>query len=287
MRTALNSHPQRKAVIFIVLTVLLSWPVWIAGWFATGCPESITASSPMLALVYFGSFAPGLSAAVLSGTSGRHELKIWLRDFIRVRCGWRAYIAALLPLSIVILLLTFFLGYTPRQDRLNEMPAIAFYLTIFPVSLYNGIANVFIGAGPLGEEGGWRGYLLPRLLEHNSEARASLLIGIVWALWHIPVMAMFSDWRGDIPFLVYLPIYTVWVTGLSFIMTRVWRLAGGSLVPCMWLHGLVNTLGANAFQPSIWASKWSTMENFAHLLLATIITAGLLVTAHHKTNVPE
>ena len=219
------------AMAFVMLTVGLSWSIWIATWFATGRPATTTASAGMIAAVYAGSFAPGIAAAFLSVVSKPAALKAWLRGFIRLRCGWRAYAAALLPVPLLVLLLTIVLGYAPRLEGLHGQPAILLYLTVFPVSIFNGVVTAIIGAGPLGEEGGWRGYLLPRLLERGNEARASLIIGIIWALWHLPIMAMFADWRSGVPLATYLPLYTFGVIGLSFVMSRVWLIGGGTCRP--------------------------------------------------------
>ena len=273
--TANRTRP--GAMAFVLLTVALSWSIWITAWLATGRPATTTASAEMIGAVYAGSFAPGIAAAILSAVSPPGSLKEWLRGFVRFRCGWRAYAAALLPLPLALLLLTFVLGYSPRLEGLHGRPSILLYLTVFPVSIFNGLATAIMGAGPLGEEGGWRGYLLPRLLEHGGEARGSLIIGIIWALWHLPIMAMFADWRGGIPFLTYLPLYTAGVIGLSFVMSRVWLIGGGSLIPCIWLHGLVNAVGGVAFDHRLWTSRWSAEAGTAHFVLATAVAATLLV----------
>lgn len=282
----LRSHGSARtgATTFVLLTVALSWSIWIATWLAAGRPASSTGSAPMIAAVYAGSFAPGVVAAILSTRSRPAALREWLRGFGRFRCGWRAYAAALLPLPAILLLLTVALGYAPRIEALHDRPAILLYLTVFPVSIFNGFMTALLGAGPLGEEGGWRGYLLPRLLELGGEARASLLIGIVWALWHLPIMAMFPDWRSGVPFAAYLPLYALGVTGLSFVLTRVWRLGGGSLVPCIWLHGLVNSVGGVAFDADLWTSRWSPAAGIAHFAVAAALTATLLVLATRRTH---
>lgn len=270
------------AMAFVLLTVALSWSIWIVTWFATGRPATTIASAGMVAAVYAGSFAPGVAAAILSAMSQSGSLKTWLRGFIRFRCDWRAFAAAVLPLPLALLLLTFVLGYTPRLEGLHGQAPILLYLTIFPVSIFNGLVTAVMGAGPLGEEGGWRGYLLPRLLEHGGEARASLIIGIVWALWHLPIMAMFADWRDGVPFLAYLPLYTVGVIGLSFVMSRVWLISGGSLIPCIWLHGLVNAVGGVAFNHSVWTSRWSVQAGTGHFAIATALTAAFLLWIAHR-----
>ena len=238
-----------------------------------------------MAAIYAGSFGPGVAASVLSAISRPGSLKEWLRGFIRFRCGWRAYAAALLPFPLALLLLTIALGYAPRLEGLHGQAPILLYLTVFPVSIFNGGATAIMGAGPLGEEGGWRGYLLPRLLEQGGEVRASLIIGIVWALWHLPIMAMFADWRSGVPFVAYLPLYTIGVVGLSFVMSRVWLIGGGSLVPCIWLHGLVNAVGGIAFDQRVWASRWSIETATGHFAIATGLTAVLLIAVRGRISV--
>lgn len=279
-KTAGRVRPGAKA--FVLLTVALSWSVWIGTWLATGRPTTTTASAGMVAAIYAGSFAPGVAAAILSAMSPPGSLRTWLRRFIRFQCGWRAYAAAVLPLPLALLLLTFGLGYAPRLEGLHGQAPILLYLTVFPVSIFNGLVTAIMGAGPLGEEGGWRGYLLPRLLERLSEARASLIIGVIWALWHLPIMAMFADWRDGVPFEIYLPLYTIGVIGLSFCMTRVWLTGGGSLVPCIWLHGLVNAVGGIAFNQSLWTSRWSVEASTGHFSVATALTAVFLFWTKHR-----
>jgi membrane protease YdiL (CAAX protease family) len=271
---------------FIALTFALSWSIWIATWLLTGRPASIGTSSGMMIAIYAGSFAPGVTAAILYGLSGRKAVLGWLRTFIQFRCGWRAYAAALVPIPVTLLLLTVVLGYTPRLDRAHGLPAVAFYLTLFPVSLFNGLATVAMGAGPLGEEGGWRGFLLPRLLERCGEVRASVLVGVAWALWHLPIMAMFADWRGGVGLALYLPLYVAGVIALSLVMTRVWRIGGGSLVPCIWLHGVINALGGVAFDRRVWSSGWSPAASNVHFDAAIWLAAGLLLLIAGKKCLP-
>jgi membrane protease YdiL (CAAX protease family) len=241
---------------FVGLTYAISWTIWIAGWFALGKPGRLTEGGAIFAVILAGSFGPGLAAAILTLRGGRAEFLAWAHTFVKFRCGWRAYAAAFLPFPLAVLLLTVLLGYEPLIDALGGQPAWAFYATIFPAAILNGIVAAVMGAGPIGEEGGWRGYLLPRLLESGGELRASLIIGVIWALWHLPPMAMFSDWRDGIPFWTYLPLYLVSVIALSFLFTRVWLIGRGSLVPIIWLHGIVNAIGPMAFNDRVWASLW-------------------------------
>lgn len=256
----------RVILIFIVLTYALSWSIWAGGWLLAGRPDGF-GDARMMVAVYAGSFAPGIAAGLLSAREGRRTFLTWLGGFVRFHCGWRAYAVALLPLPIALVALTWLLGYTPRVEE-GGLPAEAAYLTLFPISIFNGAATAIMGAGALGEEGGWRGYLLPKLLDRMGELRASILLGVIWALWHLPVMAMFVDWREGTSLAFYLPTYIIGVIALSYIFTGVWRSGQGSLVPCIWLHGLVNAIGGLAFQRWAWDSSWSLEASVWHSLIA-------------------
>lgn len=83
--TAGGVHP--GAMAFVLLTVALSWTIWIVAWLATGRPATTTASAWMIAAVYAGSFAPGVAAATLSAMTSAATLKEWLRGFVRFRCS--------------------------------------------------------------------------------------------------------------------------------------------------------------------------------------------------------
>ena len=264
-------HP---VIAFVVLTYTLSWSIWAGGWLLAGRPDGFS-DARMVVAVYAGSFAPGIIAGVLAARKGRQTFLAWLGGFVRFRCGWRAYAVALLPLPIAFAVLTWLLGYTP-QVKQDGLPAIFFYLTLFPISIFNGAASAIMGAGPLGEEGGWRGYLLPKLLDRLGELRASILLGVIWALWHLPVMAMFMDWREGTSLAFYLPTYIIGLVGLSYIFTVVWRLGRGSLVPCIWLHGLVNAIGGLAFNHRAWNSSWSQEASVWHsLVVFWVVALGL------------
>lgn len=268
---------------FVGLTYAISWTIWIAGWFALGKPGQLTEGGAIFAVIVVGSFGPGLAAATLTLRGGRDGFLAWARAFVKFRCGWRAYAAAFLPFPLAVLLLTLLLGYEPLIDAPGGQPAWAFYATIFPAAILNGIVAAVMGAGPIGEEGGWRGYLLPRLLENGGELRASLIIGVIWALWHVPPMAMFADWRDGIPFWTYLPLYVVSVIALSFLFTRVWLIGRGSLVPIIWLHGIVNAIGPMAFNTRVWASPWPHEAAVLFFAAAGLIAAASLAKAQIRS----
>ncbi len=246
-----------RVATFLALAFGFSWLVWLGVWSATGRPDSLTAT-PMLIAVYVGSFGPGLAGAVLSAREGR--LGEWAAGFLRWRIGWAGVAAIALPLPLAVLGLTAALGYTPVP--MDGVPPVLSYLTLFPAVIFNGVVTAVLGAGPLGEEGGWRGYLLPRLLDRLGEVPASLLLG----------------------FSFYLPSYTVTVMGLSLLMTRVWLLARRSTLAAVWMHGVINALGAIAFSAQLWDGGWSAKANLLHFTLAIWLAVLVL---HLMRGIPQ
>lgn len=179
-KTADRTRPGKMA--FVLLTVALNWSIWIATWLAAGRPNTLHGPGAMMVAIYAGSFGPGMAAAILSAISRPGSLKEWLRGFIRFRCGWRAYGAVLLPFPLALLLVTLALGYAPRLERLHGQAPILLYLTVFPVSIFNGVATAIMGGQPVGRGrrvarlsvassagAGWRG---PRLPHHRCRLGA-------------------------------------------------------------------------------------------------------------------
>jgi membrane protease YdiL (CAAX protease family) len=100
-------------------------------------------------------------------------------------------------------------------------------------SVFN--SSTLIG-GPLGEEPGWRGFALPRLQSLFGPAKASILLGSLWATWHLPLFLCGSWNSGGFPnFLLIL-------TGFSLSMTFLFNLSRGSVVTAIAAHAFFNTV---------------------------------------------
>jgi membrane protease YdiL (CAAX protease family) len=87
-----------------------------------------------------------------------------------------------------------------------------------------------------GEEIGWRGYALPRLAERFGLARASLLLGVIWACWHLPQFYIREADTYRQSFIVFL----LQVTAISVVMAWLYARTGGSLLLTMLLHAAIN-----------------------------------------------
>jgi membrane protease YdiL (CAAX protease family) len=103
------------------------------------------------------------------------------------------------------------------------------------------VASIIIGSvlGALGEEIGWRGYLLPRLVDTVGTGRAGLLSGFLHGLWHVPLILLTPYYLSDAPALLVVPLFLVLVT-LSGPIFAYLRLASGSILPVALMHNTWN-----------------------------------------------
>ena len=206
---------------FFILTFALSWSLWFAG--------GVTSASFNSVLYIIGVFAPAIVAVGLTALSGGSVAVIaLLKRLVDWEVPGRWYVfAAGYRLAIKLtaaLVHRFIWGAWPMfgQEPLLLMLAAT-------------VASTVMG-GQAGEELGWRGYALPRLADRFGMGIASLLLGVIWAVWHLPFFfAPVADKFGE-SFLLYL----LQVVGLSVAMAWLYTNTRGSLLPVMLLHAAVN-----------------------------------------------
>jgi membrane protease YdiL (CAAX protease family) len=129
------------------------------------------------------------------------------------------------------------LGVAPSRAVPSEVPAIVRDLT--PFGIASALAVNLAYGGSLGEEPGWRGVWLPRLLRRDGPLAASLVIGVAWALWHAPIDLAQGFGATGVLALVARLVFTV---PLALLFTWVTVRAGGSLLPALALHTGINVI---------------------------------------------
>lgn len=117
-----------------------------------------------------------------------------------------------------------------------------------------------------GEEAGWRGYLLPRLQARMDAVPASLLFGVVWFVWHIPLLLQTSGWP--------IPVRGLWTVSGAVIFTWLFNNTGGSVLAVTLFHA-----GTNIWGRLIGAFPVVTGEVVSGYILSTgnVVVAVLLV----------
>ena len=214
---------------FITITFLFSWLLWLPQ--ALYSQGFTTWHNPLWG---FGSFGPSLAGVIiiylLKGKSGLKEL--WQRIILwKVSFKWYLFIF-LFPFTAITAALLIF------RASGGEIPAINYAenILIFLPTLF----LVLVLGGPLNEELGWRGFMLPHLLNNSNALQASLALGITWAAWHLPLFWISGASQEGIPVLWVL----VQITALSFIFTWLHHRTGASLLIALLFHAVLNASGA-------------------------------------------
>src|SRR5262249_10591545 len=125
-------------------------------------------------------------------------------------------------------------------------------------------------ATTMGEEIGWRGFLVPELAKRYSFAGTAVISGVVWALWHFPIL-LFADYHPPTPTWYYLTCIMLTIPAISFVLTWM-RLRSGSLWTGVILHASHNTFIQQFFQPL-------TIDNTRTRYVAGEFGAALFVVA--------
>jgi membrane protease YdiL (CAAX protease family) len=101
------------------------------------------------------------------------------------------------------------------------------------------VAATILGTvGQAGEEIGWRGYLLPRLAERAGLVGASLIVGAIWAMWHLPLFFA----AGADTYHQSFPLYALQITAYSVALAWLYWRTGGSLLLAMFMHSAFNNM---------------------------------------------
>jgi membrane protease YdiL (CAAX protease family) len=210
-----------RTLLFFVITFAFSWALWI--------PLVIIGREiPVLDIA--GRFGPLFAALVLTaGYEGRAGLRKLLRGLLvwRVHPIWYAF-AFLATAAIVLPAIWIHVGLGGEKPQFNDPAQI--YL-VFPVFLYVLVLSV------AGEETGWRGYALPRLQERWGPLGASLVIGLVWGVWHLPLFWMPGNFHSDIP----IGLFILQDVALAVVLTWLFNGTGGSLLLVHLFHAASNT----------------------------------------------
>ena len=236
-QSLVRRHP---LISFYVLTYAVSWLLWAPlVIFGDRVPGPLA-----FILLLLGSLVPStmgvLFVALLRGRSGVRTL---LGRLLHARIGLRWYLAVvaltmLAPLAVGVSILMG--GDTPVVDNTVFGVLFLFAFMIFPGSA-------------LGEELGWRGFVLPRMQARHSALKASLLIGILWGPWHLPLWLTGSEGH---PISLYVP-FVVAVVASSVFYTWLYNNTGGSLLIVVLYHAasnlpitvLITPLGSQMAQP--------------------------------------
>jgi len=215
--------PKRPLVTFFVLTYALMWAC-----FSTVAVAEIPIYAPLGGvLVLLGTFAPSLVALwITARTEGEGGVRALLGGVIKWRVSARWYLFALAYIPVIKLTAALIHRLaTGEWPRFGDEP---WYLILPAIAVSTPVQA--------GEEIGWRGYALPRLAARFGLGRASILLGLIWACWHLPQFFIPDADTYRQSFFVYV----LQVTALSVAMAWLYARTNGSVLLVMLLHAAVN-----------------------------------------------
>ena len=242
------------------MTFAVAWAFWIAG----ASVAKGTSAGPGTRALFFlpGTFAPALVAIGLAARAGGSAAVNALFDRIfdaSAAARWYVFAAGYMA-AVKLVAAAVHRALTGEWPAFGQTP---FYLLL--------VATAFSTPFQAGEEIGWRGFALPRMAKRFGLGGAGVLLGVVWALWHLPLFLLpGTDTTGQ-----SFPVFLISVTALSVAMAWLFGNTGGRLLPVMLMHAAINNTkdivpsavpgASRAFTPSPSLIAW---------LSATVLWTG-------------
>ena len=237
MTTKIKNNP---LVWFFLLTFIFSW---LSGFPAALFPEKYGG------LAFLSDFGPALAAFMVAGVAeGSDGIKSLLRSLFQWRVKWVWYLIVLfgptITMTVAILLYTIW-------NRSFSLQGIGGSLALFPQhALTLVLVSLFLFVSIWGEEIGWRGFALPKLQGEYHPIWASLILGAIWAVWHLPLF--FTE--GSVHAQMGFPFFFLATLGYSILYSWIYNGTGESVFMMCMLHAVNNatvTYTSLFFEPVI------------------------------------
>jgi membrane protease YdiL (CAAX protease family) len=217
IRALVRRHP---LVVFFVLAYAFSWSLSAVYLFTHSGP-AILSCGPFLA-----------AAVVLGLTTGRAGIKRLFAAMTRWRVGYRWWAAAIgAPILVTAAATSLNLAFGADTPSAHD---VGRWTNVLPTALIILLVPVIGGAW---EEPGWRGYALPRFLSQRSALTSSLVLGVLWSGWHIPVFLVGDQHWSDLLLVVEVAIVLTWLFQKTL----------GSVLIAMVFHALNNAVSGEYF----------------------------------------
>ena len=193
-------------------------------------PEAPAPKAINLIPFIIGGFSPSIAGIITAlVTGGRSALKKLFKSSVRFSFGLKYYL-------IIILIPVFILGFRLGLQAFRNGEFLDSALIAQPVS-FIGFTIQILFLGPLSEEFGWRGVALEALLEKCKAVYSSLLLGVIWAVWHLPLFYI----KGTTQYQTNFWTFSLSTIGFSFIFAWLFERTD-SILHCILFHAAVNAV---------------------------------------------
>lgn len=165
----LETSVNKEIIQFFLLTYLISWSIWVT---IILFPETM---GEMYFLIIIGAFGPFISAAILTRIQlGKEEIKKWRKNILKIRkyIRWHLIGGLCIPFLIALLHIGYY-SLTQGLPPLQTEPPWYWLIPSIPINVF----VVFVYSSAFGEEPGWQGYAMPRLLRQYTPIISILILG--------------------------------------------------------------------------------------------------------------
>lgn len=251
----MSSLDKREPVLFLIATYLFTGLAWGTLILLKKPP---TASAITFVLYLLGGLSPTIIALLLPLRAAKGERKAYYKRYFNFKISIKWYVVPV-AIGLFMIFAAFAVVQIFYKQTVQNLTLLPWYM-IFALFL-----QMIIGGGL--EELGWRGILVHNFQNKNI-VLVSLIIGSIWAFWHIPLFFIegVSQYQQE-----FLPFF-VQVIGLSFV-TAVLYIRSQSVVPCVIFHALMNAMSGMGFDQG---------ANTASLITKLVIIAAFVVAFGRK-----
>ena len=255
---------------FFLMTFIWSWALWAP--LVLGSLKIVPVSGKLISiltlpLINLGAFGPLAGAlVVLRQQKGKGSSRTYLRSFLDFNLGWKTYVLPIIIFGGSTFIAWFFPELLGEKRLSMFLPSIWVFI---PCLFY----MTFLGGGQ--EEFGWRGYALPILENRFGIWFANMILGIVWAFWHIPLWFI----TGTSQTHMNIGGFILLMVGYSFIFSWIRKISGNRPFSGMYVHGLSNAF--ISIMPTLTVQKNMPQTRFWIWVTLTFLI-GILITILRK-----
>ena len=218
---------RQPLVSYFVIAFAWTWAFVIVFLILFPLPDVIVRTTP-------GDFGPLIGAVVVTAAvAGRSGLRQFLKRMIQWRVGLIWYGFAFLGVPLLYIASIALVPGALGSFKAPDVGAVLLYPVLYIVLMCLG--------GPLTEEPGWRGFALPRLQQRWSPLVGSIILGLLWAAWHLPNYFR-PDWstvNGGVSF-SGIAVFAAATVTFSVVLTWVYNHTGGSILMAILVHASIN-----------------------------------------------